>query len=138
VVVDPVGVLEVGPDQMSTTVRSGARSDEHTHLSQLIAQANDARTFDSMIWTSCSFCDRNQRLSEATVDQTDDLETVYFCVDGCGPLLIVSARTEPEPPLKKGYRLGLWMIRNPRDIRLRFADRDGVMGIHAVMDPFVE
>lgn len=29
--VDPGVVLEVGPDQMRTTVRSGARSDEHAH-----------------------------------------------------------------------------------------------------------
>jgi hypothetical protein len=29
-VVDPEAVLGVGPDQMSTNVSSGARSDEHT------------------------------------------------------------------------------------------------------------
>jgi hypothetical protein len=46
VVVDPDDVLEVGPNQMSTTVRSGARSDEHTHL-DFLAQFPFVRRFSA-------------------------------------------------------------------------------------------
>jgi hypothetical protein len=73
-------------------------------------------TSEALCSTACPTCGAQQTLAKAAIDQSDDLETIYTCLEGCGRILVVSARTEPEAPLQKGYRMGLWMIRNPKDL----------------------
>ena len=73
-------------------------------------------TSEALCSTSCPVCGARQTLAAATTDQSDDLQTIYICQEECGRILIVSARTEPDAPMEKGYRIGLWMVRNPRDL----------------------
>ena len=73
-------------------------------------------TNEALCSMSCPVCRARQTLAAVTTDQSDDLETIYICQEGCSRVLTVSARTEPDAPLEKGYRIGLWMIRNPRDL----------------------
>lgn len=45
-------------------------------------------------------------------------ETIYGCVNGCGPILIISIPGGTPWP-GRGYRLGAWTIRNPSDLFVR-------------------
>ena len=86
-------------------------------LSDLLNRTLDnISTGEAMCSTACPTCGVQQSLAKAIVDQSDDLATIYTCLNGCGRILTVSARTEPEASLQKGYRVGLWMIRNPKDL----------------------
>jgi hypothetical protein len=89
-------------------------------LSDLVnSLAGGAAASEALCSTSCPVCEKKQSLDGAAVDQSDDLETVYSCQDGCGPILIVSARLELETPLRNDHRIGLWIVRNPRDLLVR-------------------
>lgn len=100
---------------------------------------DNASTSEALCSTTCPVCGREQSLAAATADQSDDLETIYTCQDGCGGILVVSARTEPEAPLEKGYRIGLWMIRNPRDLLVLPApDAPAAIRIPACKDALAE
>jgi hypothetical protein len=73
------------------------------------------------LFTTCPECKTEQSLAEAGIVYEDDgLETLYLCKIGCGTILIVS--TPGVIPWEgRGYRIGDWVIRNPRDLYLRQA-----------------
>lgn len=80
--------------------------------------------------TSCPECAAEQAVAEATFDESDTLEAVYTCREGCGPILIVS--TPGVVPWEgRGYRMGDWMIRNPKDLFIRPAGRLNVVVLPA-------
>lgn len=73
------------------------------------------------LFTTCPECNTEQSLAEAGIVYEDDgLETLYLCKIGCGTILIVG-RPEDVPWEGRGYRIGDWVIRNPRDLYLRQA-----------------
>lgn len=47
---------------------------------------------ESGVFTDCLVCGRHQNLAQASVDLSDDMETVYSCVNGCGPILLLTLR----------------------------------------------
>jgi hypothetical protein len=50
------------------------------------------------------------------VHQMDPMETVYFCPNGCGPILIVGAPgVDSGRDRDRGFRTEPWLIRNPQD-----------------------
>lgn len=71
--------------------------------------------------TTCATCGQEQNLGDVVVDDSD-AETIYECVAGCGPLLAVlaSGRWRGE-----GMRIGSWVIRNARQVRVK---PEGVSG----------
>jgi hypothetical protein len=69
---------------------------------------------DALIRTSCPTCGMEQPLDEATLDETNPLETIYLCQNECGPvLLIVPAIGLTEDGKMRGMRYGDWLVRNP-------------------------
>ena len=68
--------------------------------------------------TKCPKCGTLQSVGQATVDQTDPMETTYRCREGCGGILLIIATPELLPWEGRGYRIGAWVIRNPEDLTL--------------------
>jgi hypothetical protein len=84
--------------------------------SEILASHEDLPPLrEDNIVTTCRVCGTLQSLDRATLDQADPLETVYRCLNGCEPILIVT--TPGVVPWEgRGYRLGDWVIRNPGDL----------------------
>jgi hypothetical protein len=86
---------------------------------------------ESDIWTSCPSCAQTVRLNEAViVDRSDPLEVIHSCAEGCGPILIVGTPVVVAWE-GRGYRLGDWVIRNPRDLLAQGRGMRGVVVIPA-------
>ncbi|HET7508684.1 MAG TPA: hypothetical protein VFJ65_00405 [Solirubrobacterales bacterium] len=72
---------------------------------------------DSDYRTTCPICGTEQSLDQAGVsDDESGFNTTYDCTSGCGPILIVSDWSEQNPQEGAGYRIGDWVVRNPRDL----------------------
>jgi hypothetical protein len=72
---------------------------------------------DDQMHTSCPGCGLSQSLDQATLNETDPLETIYCCMGCQAPILIVST-PGVVPWQGRGYRLGDWSIRNPNDLHV--------------------
>jgi hypothetical protein len=72
--------------------------------------------------TACPECGTVQRLAEATPDTTEDgLETTYRCRTGDGAAILIVSTSGAVPWEGRGYALGDWAIRNPRDLYIHVA-----------------
>ena len=68
-------------------------------------------------WTSCPNCLRLVGLPEAIVDQADPMETIYRCpAETCGATILIVSTPGVVPWEGRGYRMGDWMVRNPREL----------------------
>lgn len=78
-------------------------------------QANGYPFTEATIRTTCPSCERAHTLDEAIFDDSDKWESKYLCAGCLDPILIVST---PGVVLweGRGYWLGDWVIRNPRDV----------------------
>ncbi len=66
-------------------------------------------------WTDCPTCHTTVPLSETTVETDDETqETTYRHV--CGTTIVIISPPLTVPMEGRGYRLGDWVIRNPRDL----------------------
>jgi hypothetical protein len=72
-----------------------------------------AREMD--MWTDCLGCGTTIRLHKAKVDQTDPLETTYRCPE-CDEVILIVGTPGVVPWEGRGWRMGDWVIRNPRDL----------------------
>lgn len=70
--------------------------------------------------TSCVECLALQTLDQATVDETDPLETIYRCRNGCEKPILIVGNPGVAPWEGRGYRLGDWVIRNPSDVLVQW------------------
>ena len=67
--------------------------------------------------SKCPTCNTVQVLSEATI-RLDGTDTVYFCKNGCQPIVVVS-RPGTVPWPGRGFRLGDFTVRNAADLYLK-------------------
>jgi hypothetical protein len=89
---------------------------EDVLIGQLKAPDGTRLPTDHEIQTSCSTCAAAQTLNQASISRRGE-ETVYVCVNGCQPIVIVSPPGD-EPWEGRGYRLGPHVIRNAQDLVL--------------------
>lgn len=89
---------------------------EDVLVGQLTAPPGARLPTDHEAHTSCPTCGTSQTLSQASLSRSGS-ETVYACVNGCQPIVIVG---EPGdvPWHGRGYRLGSHVIRNASDLFL--------------------
>jgi hypothetical protein len=72
---------------------------------------------ESHMWTDCAVCGSTTRLHLAILRQTDPLETVYLCPNGCGPILLVGAPGVGSwRDRDHGMGTTEWLILNPQDL----------------------
>jgi hypothetical protein len=84
---------------------------------------------DGDMTTTCPACGTVQRLSDATLSLDRD-ETVYTCRHGCQPIVVIGRPGTVAWP-GRGYRLGDYVIRNVRDIRIKTEDMTRTMVLSA-------
>lgn len=78
-------------------------------------------------WTDCHECGEKIHLNESNLDESDPLETVYRCPrTQCNSVILIVSTPGVVPWEGRGYRIGEWLIRNPRDL---FLQRQGAKGI---------
>lgn len=83
---------------------------------ELFSDQADGYPFtEAAIRTTCPSCEREQSLDEAVFDDSDEWECKYLCSGCLSTLLVIST---PVPVLweGRGYLLGDWQLRNPRDV----------------------
>ena len=71
---------------------------------------------DAAVTTTCPTCTTRQPLSRAAVDH-EGTDTVYVCMNGCRPIVIISD-PEPRELPGRGHRLGSVMVRNVSDLEV--------------------
>jgi hypothetical protein len=85
-------------------------------LSEVLSDQADGYPFsESSITTTCLECDTEQTLDEATFDDSRRAESKYLCRD-CGGIILIVSAPEPIRWEGRGYLLGKWVLRNPRDV----------------------
>ncbi len=102
---------------------------EDVFAKQKIGITGKRQIRDSDMTTTCPACGAVQRLSDATLSFADN-ETIYTCVHGCQPLVIVGRPGIVAWP-GRGYRLGDHVVRNVRDIVVKTEDMNVPMVINA-------
>lgn len=85
-------------------------------LSVVLSDQADGHPFkETHIATTCQSCERAQGLDDAIFDCTKPSESKYLCAGCLEPVLILS-ESESGSWKDRGYELGDWVLRNPRDV----------------------
>jgi hypothetical protein len=87
---------------------------EDVLIGQLNAPEGTRLPTDQEIRTSCPTCGVEQMLSQAQIAR-DEQETVYTCVNGCQPIVVVGSPGDTAWE-GRGYRLGPNVIRTAKDL----------------------
>ena len=106
-----MGIAYIGLSLIPELVRV-----EDVFAGQLTVPAGGRLPIDKEIRTACPTCGAAQTLGDSQVSR-DGAETVYVCVNGCQPIVVVGSPGESAWP-GRGYRLGLYVIRNAHDLFL--------------------
>lgn len=86
-------------------------------FSEVLSGEADGYPFrESSIETSCPTCDRIQNLDEAIFDDSTSLESRYLCGNCLDPILAISVKEAGAGWEGRGYELGKWLMRNPREL----------------------
>lgn len=106
-----VGIAFIGLGLVPELVRV-----EDVLVGQLTAPPGGRLPTDHEAHTRCPTCGTSQTLSQASLSRNGK-ETVYVCVNGCQPIVIVGEPGEAAWE-GRGYRLGPHVIRNASDLLL--------------------